>query len=358
MKKILFAIAFVVSATTAFVACSGSDEPNDTPNLEVSSITLTVDKNSIEADGVDAAKFKVTTDKGVDITGMDGVRILIPDPETFLEGMEYTSTVNETVVFKARYSGKLSNEVTVEVKNRAKYEKYFRKVLIAQYTGTWCVNCPNMTNAIKAVSTQMPDRFEVVAFHGDQGTQNTDPYTTEYTAQLGKQFELSGYPGAVIDMRQKASGASSNLLMLEVKKSLRDYPATCGVKITTDYNEDTKICDATVTVNAVKANKYSLGCAVVVDGLVAPQEGATSDYVHNNVLLSVNNINGEFIGSGQIKENEELSHTFNFDLSKTKYKIEDMRIVAFVLAESDGAFYVNNTTSCKLAGGSVDYKLN
>ena len=359
MKKILFAVALFVSTSTVFVACSNSDDGSQ-PNLDdIKEIELTVDKNAIEANGEDAVNFTVTSDTGVNLN--DKAVILIPGEENiFLDEMYYTSTVNETVTFQARYNGIYSNEVTVEVKNRSKYEKYFRRVLISQLTGTWCVNCPSMTRALKLMQTQFPDRLEILAMHGSS-SQGTDPYAIEQTEQMFARFpELTGYPSAIIDMRQKSVDATTSSLARAINRSLLEYPATCGVKIESTYDKSTKHVIAKITVAADKTNKYALGIAVVVDGLEYPRTGAESDpdYRHNNVVIAINNINGEFVGDGVINAGEEISHTFEIDMSTTKYSIEDMRVVAFVLAQSEDAYYVNNSASCKLDGGSIDYTYN
>lgn len=356
MKKIIFAAALIVSATTAFVACKSEDEPV-VPKGEITSITLSVDKNTIEANGQDAVQFTVIANTGEDLTGKEGVRIMIPATKTFLDGMKYTSTVDGPVTFQARYSGILSNEETVTVQNRSKYEKYLRRVVISQLTGTWCVNCPNMTSALKTVSAELPGRIEVLAFHGSSGGSNIDPYAIDATAKLLSKFNLSGYPSAVIDMRKAASGSSATYLMVEVDESLKNYPATCGVKIESTYDKSTKKASVKISVAASKTNTYTLGYAVVVDGLTEPQTGADEDYVHNNVVIGINNINGEMIG--EIKENEEWSQTFEVTAG-TKYDVANMRVVAYASAKIAGedTYYINNAASCKLDGGSVDYIYN
>lgn len=189
-EKILFAVALFAGASTAFVACSGSDDEPKPSLDDIKEIKLTVDKNAIEANGEDVVNFTVTSDTGVNLN--DKAVILIPGEEiTFLDEMYYTSTVNETVTFQARYNGIYSNEVTVEVKNRSKYEKYFRRVLISQLTGTWCVNCPGMTRSLKLVSEQFPDRIEILAMHGSS-SQGTDPYAIPQTEKMFSQFPTCG----------------------------------------------------------------------------------------------------------------------------------------------------------------------
>lgn len=364
MKKILFAAAFAVCASMAFVACSGNGgEDTQTPG-EITAITLSVDKESIEANGEDAVHFTVVTDTGVDITGQSGLRIMIPATQTFLDGMEYTSIMNETLVFQARYQGIYSNEVTVTVQNRAQYEKFVRKVLISQMTSTGCTQCPNMTTVLKNLSAIYPDRLQVLSFHSDYNSA-VDPFSIDAANTLYSLFGASGLPSAVVDMRTLISGAVSAQIQTQILRSLRDYPATCGVKIVTEYKEATKNAIAAVTVQATEANTYSIGAAVVLDGQSATgqaaQSGADASYVHNNIVLAISNLYGDLIDGGQIGKDESKMYKFTFDLSDPKYDAYDrsqMRIVAFVLAQDGENFYVNNSATCALLNGSVDYALN
>lgn len=362
MKKILFAAALAVCAPLSFVACSGSgteEEPT-----EVTAITLSVDKESIEANGEDAVSFKVMGDNGQDLTGMQGVRILIPATNTFLDGMKYTSSVNEEITFQARYMGIYSNEVKVTVKNRGKYEKYFRHVLISQLTSTGCVNCPGMSTALKSLAEKYPERLEILAFHADYSGKR-DPFTIDETNTLGAQFSVQGFPSAVIDMRTMIGGAQSGQIMTQIDKSLKEYPATCGVKIVTEYQEALKTIVVATTVAAEKTNTYSIGAAIVLDDQPATgdaaQSGADASYVHNNIVLAISNINGGLVDGGKIEAGQSVMCKFKFDLSDPKYDAYDrskMRAVVFVLAQDGDSFYVNNTATCGVDNGSVDFKLN
>lgn len=272
--------------------------------------------------------------------------------------------MNETLVFQARYQGMYSNEVTVTVQNRGQYEKFVRQVLISQMTSTGCVNCPNMTTALKSLAAIYPDRLQILSFHCDySGT--SDPFTIDATNTLYAQFGASGLPSAIVDMRTLISGASTGQIQTQIQRSLEEYPATCGVKIVTEYKEATKTAIAAVTVQAAEANTYSIGAAVVLDGQSATgqaaQSGADGEYVHNNIVLAISNLYGDLVDGGQIGKDESKMCKFSFDLSDTKYASYDpsqMRIVAFVLAQDGENFYVNNSATCALVNGSVDYALN
>lgn len=371
MKKYLF-LAAAALCGTAFVSCSdnGNSESDDLSNVQA--ITLTADKETIEANNEDVVRFTVTTDTGQDISGQPGVRILIPATESsseiFLDGMEYTAVVNGPITFQARYNGILSNTVTVTAQNRGQYEKYVRRVLIADLTSVGCVNCPNMATVLESLKEQYPNRLEVLAYHTDyNGT--TDPFATGLLNSIYTDFDILGFPAAVVDFRIGLNGASSSRLIQEIETSLYDYPATCGIKLSSTYNAATQEAEATITVAGANdvADGYTLGYMVVADNIAAEgnaaQTGADASYVHNDVVL----VGSEYLGGrldGGLQadvEREPIVITFRLadHMQPEYFDVDDLRVVAYLMAlNEDGSYYVNNVASCQLNGGSTDYLLN
>lgn len=371
MKKYLI-LALAALTGGAFVACSGSEDGGGDPST-ATSITLAVDKETIEADGADAVRFTVTTDTGVDITGMQGVRILIPGEQgdadaVFLDGMEYTSVTNGPVTFQARYNGMLSNKVTVTAQNRGEYEKYMRRLLIADLTSVGCINCPNMTTVLESLAERYPDRLEVLTYHTDYDG-NVDPFSTELLNSIYSDFGIMGFPAAVVDFRIGINGANSSRLMQEIEASLYDYPATCGIKLSSSYDDAKQ--EATVVVTVAGANEvaseYTLGYLIVADNIEAvggaAQKGADASYVHNGVVLAGSEyLGGRLDGGLQAGvEREPVTIKFNVGghMQPEYFGVEDLRVVAYVMAKNDdNTYYVNNVASCAVDGGSADYVLN
>lgn len=75
-----------------------------------------------------------------------------------------------------------------------------RKVVLEDYTGTWCGYCPAVAGAITAVDTLTP-YISIVAIHDDGST--PDPYKFEDVDILTSEFEVFGLPGGRINRSVK-----------------------------------------------------------------------------------------------------------------------------------------------------------
>lgn len=351
MKKIIL----IMTLTAMLFSCS--DDPGKGDGGEIKSLTLKVDKNTIEADGKETVTFTVLTDSGKDITSQPGVRVQNKTTGLYLETPAYSATANGTMTFDARYNGMRTNEVTVSSVNRGKYEKYFRNVALFQVTGTWCVNCPNMTNALKIIEANMPGRTQVISFH-ESTAQGDDPFSHTATYSLRSIFGIQGFPSVVVDMRS-VQNASTTMITEQILKSMLDYPAVCGIKISSSFDSASRKADFDISVACEKEGNYSVACAVVVDGLNAPQQGADENYVHNNVLIGINEVMGGSIGkqtAGSVWNSD--AGIFSTTVPEA-YNVANVRVVVYVMNETeDGEWYVNNIASCPIDGGSVDYQLN
>ena len=106
-----------ISNVISIKAVEPSEEP--TPEPGICTLTLEVDKSSIDADGVDVATFTTTLDDTiVEATIYNAAN------DTALEGNTFKTTVEGTYTFYAVYDdGEVSNEVTVTAQKNVVDEK-------------------------------------------------------------------------------------------------------------------------------------------------------------------------------------------------------------------------------------------
>ncbi|MEG1611240.1 MAG: Omp28-related outer membrane protein [Alistipes sp.] len=363
MKKYLYITlaAFVGLSSATLTSCSGesNDEPTTDPST-TTAITLTVDKPTIEANNSEVATFKVVNQDGVDITTVKGTTFMNNSDNSISQVPTVTAFENGAVSYNARFNGIRSNVVTVTGANRKNYEKYYRKIAVFQATGTWCVNCPGMGEVLSEVEKNyLTGRMVRMTFH--QGTQGqSDPFEVPQTQELfNGGFGINGYPSGVVDMRKglpqmrTAPGFASVM-----KESMRDYPATCGIRINSAVSGN--VANVTTEITFDKAGKYSIAGAILVDNLKADQAGADKNYRHNNTVRAIfGSSKGALVGGliGTKEAGSTYSQPFTITLNANE-PIEDTRVVIYVLKEdTTGKFYVNNVAVCPVVG-SVDYKLN
>ncbi|MEG1612336.1 MAG: Omp28-related outer membrane protein [Alistipes sp.] len=364
MKKYFYITlaAFVGLCSTTLTSCSGNDDGDDKVVEKPTALVLTVDKAEIEADGVSIATFKVVDQNGTDVTHVKGMLFVDNNTGAVSEVGTVTTCMNGASEYKARYNGVLSNVVAVTGINRKKYEKYFRNVGIFQMTGTWCQNCPLMGKTLDGVETILPNRLVRLAMHQGNGGQ-TDPFEIAQTPELNSQFGLGGaFPNAVIDLSAKVSSASPFGFVGDIKKSMKETPAACGIRITSAANATTKVATITPEVAFVQAGKYSIAGAILVDNLVASQAGADATYRHNNTARAFfGSDKGSLVGGliGDKKDGDIWTPKDPFTVKlNANESIADTRVVVYVMKENaKGKFVITNIAVCPV-NGTVDFKLN
>lgn len=371
MKKLLNILA-LFALSVGFIGCSGSsDEPTGDGVLH-----LTSDKTSISANGSDRVTF-VATYSGEDVTKSGATLYLVErNGEAVSErqsSWQFGSREEGTYVFEARYyingqNLKSTERVTVTVTTATPVEEVFYRKIFGQYfTSVGCHNCPQMNLVLKGLDQQYKDRLVVAAFHTDfSGIQDpmTVPITMSYMIDLlGQQ----GLPAFYLDLNPTTScygTTTEKTTIANIENTLKKYPATCGVKIESTYDEASRRVTANVTVKASVTNEYRLLAFLVEDGIVYWQDGggivtggSDDDYVHDNVVRMA--LSSQLIGDrlNTIEKDAEVSKKYSFTINED-WDASKLRMVVCVLDTTNGAdFLGNNAATCGI-NESVDYAYN
>ena len=214
---------------------------------------------------------------------------------------------------------------------------FFRRSLVLDFTGTWCVNCPKMDAAIAETMEARPGRIVPVSVH----CMMVDPmYVKPLSDDLVKRFGISAYPSAVVDLDPESliTQSSPELLQSHIDRLLATRETAAGIRMETTLDKGDLTVEAEL--KAVRDGDYTIVFLVLEDGIVASQSGSTVDHVHNNVLRQW--MDGETVA---LKEGESMKRTWTCQVT------EKQRLV--VLALLDGL--VDNVTTCAV-GGKADYQ--
>jgi len=214
---------------------------------------------------------------------------------------------------------------------------FYRRSLVLDFTGTWCVNCPKMEAAIEETMEDRPGRVVPVSVH----CMMVDPmYVKPLCDDLVKQFSVSAYPSAVVDLDPESliSTSSPELLMAQLDRLLEARGPAAGLCAETALSGDAFTVKAEM--KAVREGTYTLAVLLVEDGIVKAQTGGSADHVHNNVLRSWTE--GE---ARSLQEGEALTLELEGTLAGSS------RFV--ILALRDGL--VDNVAACA-AGTTLDYQ--
>lgn len=343
--------------------------PDPTPDPNTGGYTLSVDKTTIEANGVDMATFILKDENGKNLVddANELSYIYFKNVETNenlpRRSRSFSMPQNGVYTFKATYMGKESqNTVTITVQNREKYERYFQQVALIKCTGTWCGPCAVMANYLENVSKPWSDHMTIVAAHASGSYY--DPFAS-YSNELGQtllnMYGGSGYPFLIYDAittQEGSSGGSSNI-EAKIRDFLTNYPATCGVAI-----RSTELQGTTLKIRAAMTSstggEYDMGYILLVDN--QPYSGGTIEsgvyndivFGHSSNLVAMSNQTKFTATADQEVEKEWTIENFPASV----FAAEDVRILVYALSKTaNRENIIDNLTHCPL-GGSVDYLLN
>lgn len=174
-----------------------------------------------------------------------------------------------------------------------------KTILIQEFTGQTCTNCPDGAAAVHAIQETYPESVIAVCLH---------PEGTYYNRQLGNVVLVSklarvyydtwrpqAFPAAVID----GSRANTNYMQWAgLASKAVEISTPAGILLEAFYDPDTR--NITVGYNAYFTDTYADGDVsilvwIVEDGIIAPQQtmsGDVPDYEHNHVLRC--SLNGDW----------------------------------------------------------------
>lgn len=215
-----------------------------------------------------------------------------------------------------------------------------RVVLIQEFTGMRCSNCPNAAAAIHDLQNVYPDNIIAVGWHPEDtpytrpmgGVDLTCPTATTYF----NYYAPTAFPNALIN---GGMALDDNYAQWSTKAiAMLASPSPVIINATSDYNENTRELKVDYS---VKFNQmYTTDCSVLVwimeNGIIGPQVSGSEtirDYTHNHVLRgALNGDWGEQLGS-YFETEQEVKGSTSMTLSE-KWKAENCQIVVFVYQTS------------------------
>ena len=223
------------------------------------------------------------------------------------------------------------------------------KVLMEDFTGTWCGYCPPVKLAIEHARELYPDNISVVATH--QNDQFAIPQEQELTTALGP----FGLPESRINRTSEwVDPYDLNLLQdyINIQNSL-------AISIDSHF-ENNSLNVSIRFVSSDAMTNHKLVVYITENGLIANQANYLNyddnsyfyemgnpieNYIHNDVLVhSLTNILGD--NFDDTLPYDEITKTFSFDMSNSEIQIDSSHIVAFVVNSE------NTTINSQSAGVS------
>lgn len=259
-----------------------------------------------------------------------------------ISGFTFTSATDGSFEVYAEYM--VDNEsYSTPVKNFSVYTPK-RKVVVEDYTGTWCGFCPAVALAIDTVK-EATNYISVVAIH-ETGSTLPDPMHFNDVEILKDEFGIGGLPQARLNRTQKWLDPYKKEDVLGMAGSETNLSIAIDSRITgTNLTIDTKVMYANGSEAGDKLVVYLVESGIVYDQTNYfnntsghPLEGHGNpipDFVHNDALRnSLTDIFGDAIANTSAYT--EYKKQYNIEIP-SEYNVDNLSVVVMVVNANNEA---------------------
>lgn len=218
-----------------------------------------------------------------------------------------------------------------------------RNVLVEEFTGQQCTNCPDAHKALATLSEQYGSNLIVVGIHAGsfsmlEGSNPKyvglkQPEGDEYANRWGN-LDMVGYPCAGFDRKGQPANIISGTWDTTIYEEMQ-RPTNLDIDLTAHVNAANEI-EISAELKPYADMKGKLQLWVVEDGIVAVQIDhgkIKKDYVHNHVYRAA--VNGTWGEDVTLKPQINQTKTASIAV-KDNWNADNLHIVAFVYNDVDG----------------------
>lgn len=214
-------------------------------------------------------------------------------------------------------------------------DKIYRKVLIEDYTGHTCINCPRAAKELHRIDSIYHGKIIPLAIHAGTFANTNTSYPRNLKTSEGTTFNNTfgfntfGYPGGLVS-RKGYGTPNFNLAdpAWETEAaSLITQEADFQIKIKNTFVAATNNLTSVITVKALKSvsGTFNLSVILIQDSIKGPQKYPTysePNYVFNHVMRGALSSNGnpnpwgEQLWAGSVSVNDSIVTTYsNFSIN-------------------------------------------
>jgi hypothetical protein len=216
-----------------------------------------------------------------------------------------------------------------------------RKVLLEDYTGQKCPNCPEAAEIAHTLKTEYGEKLILLTIHAGyyavpEGDFTADFRTVEGT-ELNTFFEISANP---LGMVNRTEYLGNRILLIGDWESAVDIQieleAEAAITITNTYTAGTRKLDCLLETEFLETmdGTYNICAFITESSIISPQQteqNVDTNYVHNHVLrTSMNGTWGDAVGEdGQAVAETKLTNSYSYTLH-SGWNADNCTVVAFV----------------------------
>jgi len=227
---------------------------------------------------------------------------------------------------------------------------YYRVVLLEDFTGHKCINCPAAAAIAKDIEGLLAEKVVIIAVHAgyfatpDPGGLYTNDFRTTEGTEIDDYFAVgaAGNPNGLVNRRlfdgNRIVGPTDWAGRIS---EISAEPPSAFLTIEHTYNSQSKQLDVSVTSLCLENmdGDFYLSVFITEDSIIAPQRNNNEAYgpkpdivnfVHQHVLrASLNGTWGDLVFSGNIEAGNSIGKTYQYILPQA-FVAKNCYLVAFL----------------------------
>ena len=218
-----------------------------------------------------------------------------------------------------------------------------RKVLVEDFTGQKCPNCPEAAEIAHTIKTLYGEQIVILTVHaGFYAVPDLNGnFTTEFRTPEGDELNaFFGFPAYPMGMVNRTDYSGSTILLKdswEAASAIQvELDAQAEITISNTYNAGTHKLDCILETEFLEDldGTYNICAFIVESGIISPQQsegGVIPAYEHNHVLrTSMNGTWGDLVGTdGLAVSGNKLTNSYSITLPPV-WDAENCAVVAFI----------------------------
>ena len=283
---------------------------------------------------------------------------ILPDDNI---NVDITELPNRLYMRRISKDGSLGNGHNVSTKPENK------KVLIEEFTGINCGNCPDGHAVAKKIQQAKDGEVFIIAIHAgyySEPSPDQADLRTEDGMTIHDFFDASSYPSGMINRRAYQSNFVMNRsLWTTVAKETNTETAPVNLWIDCQYDENTEEINVTVEgywLEDAPSDSVKLSVALLQNNIQAYQAGSGigDEYMHQHILRDyLSEAFGDNISNH--KKGEYFSASYKYALPEDYKGVvvipEQLEVVAFVAEDESN---ILNVAGKKLSHPSLELPIN
>lgn len=235
--------------------------------------------------------------------------------------------------------------------------KYTQKILLEEYTGFRCGNCPEATEIAHSLKEKYPNNVILLSVHAGGYAKPTSAHPYDFRTPIGDELDnffgcsLAGNPNGMVNrvgyptkshILREGQWESAILNLLSNKPKME-------ISLNVSYNPTNRKITTNVKVKLFEQSlpNYHLCVYIAEDSVVQYQRDDrltppdVENYVHNNVLRGgLTSTWGEPLSDNVLPKGTIVEKQFEYAIPTNKdWRPEKLKIIAFV-HDKDGSFEI------------------